>query len=199
MMRSACNLMPRSSYALSAHDRDLVHMAALTLCGLIGLWPISGIAQGVPTVGGKAIILRGEEASREVALRTELETQIAKREELSRLHDEQIAALDATLAMLTGSSAFIGTGLEDHLRAQGVSDLVIVGGEANMCVESSTRMAGNLGFKVTLAEDALINFQRTLRDGTVMPAETVLAMTLANLGGSFARIDTSADVLAALT
>ena len=83
-------------------------MAALTLCGLIGLWPISGIAQGVPTVGGKAIILRGEEASREVALRTELETQIAKREELSRLHDEQIAALDATLAMLTGSSAFIG-------------------------------------------------------------------------------------------
>ena len=98
-----------------------------------------------------------------------------------------------------GSSAFIGTGLEDHLRAQGVSDLVIVGGEANMCVESSTRMAGNLGFKVTLAEDALINFQRTLRDGTVMPAETVLAMTLANLGGSFARIDTSAGVLAALT
>ena len=98
-----------------------------------------------------------------------------------------------------GSSAFIGTGLEDHLRALGFSDLVIAGGEANMCVESSTRMAGNLGFKVTVAEDALINFQRTLRDGTVMPATTVLAMTLANLGGSFATIASSEAVLAGLT
>ena len=98
-----------------------------------------------------------------------------------------------------GSSAFIGTGLEDHLRAQGLGDLVVVGGEANMCVESSTRMAGNLGFKVTVAEDALINFQRSLRDGTVMPAETVLAMTLANLGGSFATIASTEAVLAGLT
>ena len=49
------------------------------------------------------------------------------------------------------SSAFIGTGLEAHLRAQGLHDRVMLGGEANMCVESSARMAGNLGFAVTLA------------------------------------------------
>ena len=99
--------MPRSSSALSADHRDLARAALLALCDLIGLWPASGVAQGVPTVDGKAIILHAEEASRETALRTELETQNAKRAELSRLHDEQIAALDATLAMLTGSSAFI--------------------------------------------------------------------------------------------
>ena len=108
MMRSACNLMPRSSSALSANHRDLARVAVLAIFGLIGLWPACGVAQGVPTVDGKAIILHGEEASRETALRTELETQNAKRAKLSRLHDDQIAALDATLAMLTGSSAFIG-------------------------------------------------------------------------------------------
>ena len=94
-----------------------------------------------------------------------------------------------------GSSAFIGTGLESKLREAGLTRLVIVGGEANMCVESTTRMAGNLGFDTTVVADALVNFQRTLRGGRVMPPETVLDMTLANMT-SFARIVDSAAVLA---
>ncbi len=97
-----------------------------------------------------------------------------------------------------GSSAFIGTGLEAYLRAQGLTELVIIGGEANMCVESSTRMAANLGFKVTLAQDALINFQRTGHDGTLIPAPMVLTMSMANLNRSFAKISTTQDVLAEL-
>ncbi len=96
-----------------------------------------------------------------------------------------------------GSSGFIGTGLEALLRDQGITALVIVGGEANMCVESTARMAGNLGFQTTIVADALVNFQRTLRDGRVMPPETVLEMSLANLS-SFARIASSTEVLAEL-
>jgi nicotinamidase-related amidase len=83
------------------------------------------------------------------------------------------------------------------LRAAGVQSLVIVGGEANMCVESTARMAGNLGFKTTVVADALVNFQRSLRDGRVMPPETVLEMSLANLT-SFARIADSVEVLSEL-
>ncbi len=98
----------------------------------------------------------------------------------------------------TGSSGFIGTGLEAMLRQAGISRLIIVGGEANMCVESTTRMAGNLGFKATVVADALVAFPRTLRDGRVMPPQTVLDMSLANLT-SFARITDSAEVLAELT
>ena len=94
-----------------------------------------------------------------------------------------------------GSSAFIGTGREARLRAAGLTRLVIVGGEANMCVESTTGMAGNLGFQTTVVADALVNFQRTLRDGRVMPPEVVLEMALANLT-SFARIVDSAELLA---
>ena len=71
--------------------------------------PVSSVtAQGVPTHDGRSFVLHGEEVTREAALRTELAAQNVKRGELLRLHDAQIAALDATLAMLTGTSAFIG-------------------------------------------------------------------------------------------
>jgi nicotinamidase-related amidase len=91
-----------------------------------------------------------------------------------------------------GSSAFIGTDLAARL--DGVTDLVICGGEANMCVESTVRMAGNLGFKVTLVADALVCFPREGRNGQVFPPQAVLDMSLANLRG-FARISTCEEVL----
>jgi nicotinamidase-related amidase len=94
-----------------------------------------------------------------------------------------------------GSSAFIGTGLEALLREGGFDSLVLAGGAANYCVESTARMAGNLGFATTVVGDALINFQKTLRDGRVMPPGDVLAMTLANLDGEFASIATTDEVL----
>ena len=96
-----------------------------------------------------------------------------------------------------GSSAFIGTGLEEMLRGAGHDALVIVGGEANMCVESTTRMAGNLGFQTQVVADALVNFARRRRDGGVVPPQDVLDMSLAHLRAC-ARIVDSAEVLADL-
>jgi nicotinamidase-related amidase len=117
---------------------------------------------------------------------------------LSAAMPEVAPASGEPVVVKLGSSGFIGTGLEALLRAAGVQSLVIVGGEANMCVESTARMAGNLGFKTTVVADALVNFQRSLRDGRVMPPETVLEMSLANLT-SFARIADSVEVLSELT
>jgi nicotinamidase-related amidase len=95
-----------------------------------------------------------------------------------------------------GSSAFIGTGFEAMLRDAGFDRLVLVGGAANYCVESTARMAGNLGFDTVVVGDALMNFQKTLRDGRVLPAEDVLAVTLANLDGEFARVVSADEMLA---
>lgn len=94
-----------------------------------------------------------------------------------------------------GSSAFIGTGLAQHLADQDITGLVIVGGAANYCVESTARMAGNLGFVTTVVGDALINFGARLRDGRKMPAADVLALTLANLDGEFAHIASTNEIL----
>lgn len=96
------------------------------------------------------------------------------------------------------NSAFIGTDLEQRLRAGGITTLVICGATTNHCVETTTRMAGNLGFDARLVRDATWTFDRTGPDGDAHSAEEIHAMTLSNLNGEFARIVTTADVIDSL-
>ncbi len=96
------------------------------------------------------------------------------------------------------NSAFIGTDLEQRLRADSIATLVICGATTNHCVETTTRMAGNLGFDAALVRDATWTFDRVGPDGDEHSAEDIHAMTLSNLNGEFARIVTTEDVIAAL-
>lgn len=96
------------------------------------------------------------------------------------------------------NSAFIGTDLEARLHAAGIQTVVICGATTNHCVETTARMAGNLGFDAWLVRDATWTFDRTGPDGDEHSAEDIHAMTLANLTGEFARIVSADDVTAAL-
>ncbi|MBN9006920.1 MAG: cysteine hydrolase [Rhizobiales bacterium] len=96
------------------------------------------------------------------------------------------------------NSAFIGTDLEARLRAEGIARVVICGATTNHCVETTTRMAGNLGFDTRLVRDATWTFDRIGPDGDAHSAEAIHAMTLANLNGEFATIVTAAETIAAL-
>lgn len=51
--------------------------------------------------------------------------------------------------------AFTGTDLEAHLRARGVTQVVLSGVATSIGVESTARQAHELGFNVTLAIDAM--------------------------------------------
>ncbi|SMG51560.1 isochorismatase family protein [Paraburkholderia susongensis] len=51
--------------------------------------------------------------------------------------------------------AFTGTDLETHLRARGVTQVVLAGVSTSIGVESTARQAHELGFNVTLAIDAM--------------------------------------------
>jgi nicotinamidase-related amidase len=53
------------------------------------------------------------------------------------------------------AGAFTNTDLEAHLKAQGVTQVVIVGVSTSMGVEATARYAYELGFNVTLAVDAM--------------------------------------------
>jgi nicotinamidase-related amidase len=96
------------------------------------------------------------------------------------------------------SSAFIGTDLERRLREADIKTLVICAATTNHCVETTTRMAGNLGFDAWLVRDATWTFDRTGPDGDEHSAEDIHAMTLANLNGEFARIVSTSAAIAAL-
>jgi nicotinamidase-related amidase len=93
------------------------------------------------------------------------------------------------------NSSFIGTDLEARLRQMGIDNVVIVGATTNHCVEATTRMAGNLGFKVKLVRDATWTFDREGVDGKLYTAAQIHAMTLANLQEEFAEIVAADDVM----
>ena len=94
-------------------------------------------------------------------------------------------------------SAFTNTGFESLLRESGLADLTVFGVITNNSVETTVRHAATLGFRVRLIEDACFTFgKRDLFTGASYPAESVHALSLANLEGEYATIATAAEVLA---
>ena len=63
--------------------------------------------------------------------------------------------------------AFTNTGLEQHLRQAGVTQVVIVGVATSSGVESTARQAHELGFHVALAVDAMTDLRLDAHDHTV--------------------------------
>ncbi len=99
----------------------------------------------------------------------------------------------------TVNSAFIGTGLEQYLRERKIEALIIVGISTDHCVSTTTRMAGNLGFKTFVVADATHTFNRTGYDGTKFSAEHVHAGALASLHNEFATVVETAEIISAPT
>jgi nicotinamidase-related amidase len=93
------------------------------------------------------------------------------------------------------NNAFIGTGLDEKLRAAGHGVLVIAGVITNNSVEATARMAGNLGFETYVVADATFTFDKTDWDGKPRTAEEVHAMSLANLHGEYCTVVSTDDVL----
>jgi len=95
----------------------------------------------------------------------------------------------------TVNSAFIGTGLEAYLHEKGLDSLVIVGLTTDHCISTSTRMAGNLGFDVTLVSDATATFERQDTNGEYISAEEMHRVNLASLNGEFCTVKTTQQVI----
>lgn len=95
-------------------------------------------------------------------------------------------------------TAFIGTDLEQQIRAFGAERVVIAGVITNNSVESTARVCGDLGFDTTVVSDATFTFGRPDFTGRFRSADEVHAMSLANLDGEYAHISTTAEVLAHL-
>lgn len=84
--------------------------------------------------------------------------------------------------------AFVGTGLEAHLRERGIDRLVIAGFTTNHCVSTTARLSCDLGFKTVVVRDACATFDLEDMDGNRIPAQTLHDTGLTELHGEFAMV-----------
>nr|WP_249292309.1 cysteine hydrolase family protein [Metabacillus flavus] len=113
----------------------------------------------------------------------------------SRIKEIVLPESDEIIIEKSVNSAFIGTNLELILHELGCKRIIICGLTTNHCVETTTRMAGNLRFNPILVSDATAAFDRTGPDGRRYRAEDIHQMTLVNLHEEFAEIRTAEEIL----
>ncbi len=91
-------------------------------------------------------------------------------------------------------NAFFQTSLSGRLCEKGIGHLVIAGMMSHMCIDTTVRSAKDLGFSVTLLEDACATKDLNWR-GDLIPAKTVHAAIMAALNGTFANVTTTEEYL----
>ena len=94
-------------------------------------------------------------------------------------------------------SSFLRTDLKDRLHAQDIQHLVICGMMSHMCIDTTVRAAKDLGFSVTVLEDACTTKDLSW-NSTVIPAQTVHGTMMAALNGTFADVITTQAYLAGI-
>jgi nicotinamidase-related amidase len=90
----------------------------------------------------------------------------------------------------TTSSAFIDGALDRHLRAAGITQLVIAGLQTDYCIDTNCRVARNLGYDVTLAADAHSTY-----DGGGLTAAQIITHHNRILGSSAVTLRSAADIV----
>ena len=66
------------------------------------------------------------------------------------------------------NSAFKNTNLDAYLKSQGIQDLIIVGMQSEYCIDTSIKVAFELGYRVIVPKDATTTFDNDIISGKVL-------------------------------
>lgn len=110
------------------------------------------------------------------------------------IHAKVAPGPDEPVLTKEAPNGFLGTSLEQELRAADTEELVVAGMMTSMCVDATVRAASDLGFQVTVATDACAAPDLEF-DGTQVPAASVHAAFIAALGDSYARLESVAGLI----
>jgi len=113
------------------------------------------------------------------------------------IHESVAPQAGETVLQKNFPNSFRGTPLLEHLRKLQITQLVVAGMMTQMCVDSTTRAATDLGFQCLIAHDACATKSLSFGGATV-PAENVQAAFLAALNGLFAKVQSTGEICATL-
>jgi len=91
-------------------------------------------------------------------------------------------------------NGFRETVLHDYLLEQHIEHLVIAGMMSHMCVDSTARAGKDLGYRITIAEDACATKDLFFQEQKI-PAQQIHQAFMAGLSYYFAEIKTSLQVI----
>jgi nicotinamidase-related amidase len=91
------------------------------------------------------------------------------------------------------ANSFLGTNLEERLRADGIDELVVAGMMSSMCVDATVRAGADLGFGMTVVHDGCAAPDLAFGGKTVAGPD-VHAAFMAALGSGYATLTSSGDV-----
>ncbi|WP_127466194.1 isochorismatase family protein [Streptomyces sp. B27] len=124
-----------------------------------------------------------------------------------RVMDELRPEEGEPLLIKTSHNAFTTTNLQQLLTERGIHDLTVCGIRTEQCVETTTRVAGDLGYRVTFVVDATatnpiphrdapagMSTAELLADPRTLSAREIIRRTEYALAGRFATIATVAEL-----
>ena len=109
------------------------------------------------------------------------------------IHDAVKPVAGETVFQKNFPNCFRETKLLEQLRAQDIKQLTIAGMMTHMCVDTTTRAAGDLGFACSLAHDACATKELAF-NGMKVPAAQVQLSYMAGLNGLFAKVQSTGEL-----
>ena len=104
-------------------------------------------------------------------------------------HGLEVDAARDHLFNKTRPSCFLGTELAQQLAAAQVDELVVVGMKTQFCIDTTCRVAVELGFSVVLPEDG-----HTCMDTPTLSAQAIIEHHNATLAGAFVKRVKALDI-----
>jgi nicotinamidase-related amidase len=124
-----------------------------------------------------------------------------------RVLDDLTVAPDEPVLVKTVHNAFTTTDLQHRLTVAGIWSITVCGLRTEQCVETTARVASDLGYQVTFVTDATATFpiphrdapedqtvEELLADPRTLAAEDVVARTEYALAGRFATVRSVAEL-----
>jgi len=100
-----------------------------------------------------------------------------------------------TVIVKNHPNSFRETGLEQLLKSEGITDVIILGAMSHMCIAATGRAAAELGFATSVVEDGCATLDLE-HGGITVPAPQVHAANMAALAFAYASVVPADEVLA---